>query len=255
MRRVPFPPFFSTRFDMIGEDATPPLPFRPLLTWMGRVQPLPACYWHVSTQLGRAQPLPALFNPFWHEWGGFNPCLLVRDAFRCNWGGYNPSPPFFDPIQCGRRGFNPSMPVLKWFNTNREGAPPSHSFQPLSFLTCFSCVLTWPGWVQPHPTHIWCVLMWPEDATGSKGARNGMMATEKEWGRQQRQRGRGCTRYVRFFSFFLQFTNVLPHPSSPSTKNTPSNGVFFMFADPQSGKGGCMRYIRYTTPCPMPNNC
>jgi len=58
------PPFFSTRFDAIGEGATPPRPFRPLLTRTGRVQPLPSCYRRVSTRLGRAQPLPALFDLF-----------------------------------------------------------------------------------------------------------------------------------------------------------------------------------------------
>ena len=148
-------PFFSTRFDVTGEDMRPPWRF---LTWKGRIQPLPtcfqcvlmqsgraqplptlcdlfwqrvqpipACYRHDSMRLGWAQPLPILCNPFWHKQGGFNPSLLVVDAVG---EGMTPFPPWFDSIQCERGGFNPSPPVSTWFNANGEGTTPPTLFNP-----------------------------------------------------------------------------------------------------------------------------
>jgi len=136
-------------------------------------------------------------------------------------GGCNPSPFFLTPFVFD--------PFSTCFDVTRVGSTP-----PNSYSTCIDAT---------------------RECDGQQGGREWYDGDRERVGKAMTAKGARAYKVCPlFFSFFLQFTNVLPHPSSPSTKIMPSNGVFFMFADPQSGKGRCMRYVHYTTPCPMPNN-
>jgi len=180
------PHLLSMCFDTIGEGATPPHSFQPLLTWTGRIQPLPPCYQHDSTQLRWAQVMtpPHSFRPLLTQTGRVQPLpTLLSMWFDAIGVGATPPHPFWplllsmcfnamalhlflDPIQRERGGFNPSLPVSTWFDANREGATPPHSFQPLSkwkgrvqpLPTCFQSVSTWTERVQPLPACFWPVL-------------------------------------------------------------------------------------------------